>query len=363
MKNIAVFFGGSSVEHDVSVITGVLTLNSLDKEKFNPIPIYVNNDGVWYTGDILKDLDEYKTLNLNKLKKVFLLPGEPTLMQAKKKKLLPICNLSVAINCMHGERGEDGSLSGLLNMCGVPLVSPDTLSSAVSMDKGATKIFLKGLGIKVLPYVIVENIKEISKIKLDFPVIVKPACGGSSIGISVANTRKELIDAILFAFRFGKKVIVEKCLKNFFEINCAAYKNKKGEIILSECERPITVNEILTFEDKYSEGHHEFPANIPKEYSDEIKKMTKKVYSALGFSGIIRIDYMICDDKIYLNEINSVPGSLAYYLFCENLKEFSVLLTDLIEKSEKEFSACSTIQRKFSSTILHFSGAKGSKRL
>lgn len=363
MKNIAVFFGGSSVEHDVSVITGVLTLNSLDRETYLPIPIYVSNEGVWYTGDCLNDLDEYKNLNYKKLKKVTFLPGDSLLVEYKKRKIMPLFKISAGINCMHGERGEDGSLCGFLNMCGVPLASPDLLSSSVSMDKCATKIFLKGLGVNTLPYKICEKATDLPSIDLKFPVIVKPACCGSSIGISIAKNKKELNSSLALAFRFGEKLIIEQCLTDFIEINCAAYKNSEGKVIISECERPVTAHEILTFEDKYKEGHHEFPAKIPKETSDKIKGITERVYSALGFSGIIRIDYLVTNEDIFLNEINSVPGSLAYYLFCKNLKEYKAVLTDIIVRCERRFSASSTLQRSFKTSILQFSGSKGSKRL
>lgn len=364
MKNIAVFFGGNSVEHDVSVITGVLTANSLNKEKYNVVPIYVHNDGLWYTGESLLDIDNYKNLRTEKLVRVTLLAGGKTLYKViKSKKLKPVCNVAVAINCMHGELGEDGSLAGLLNMCEVALASPSVMASAISMDKCFTKTAMKGLKVKTLPSVTVyceEDIALVKK-KLKYPLIVKPACLGSSIGISKAIDDDSLVNAINNALRFGEKVIVEPQLKNHLEINCSAYRlNEK--VIVSECERPVGTGEYLTFDDKYTSGKRVFPADIDKRLSDKIKAITKKVYEGLSFNGIIRIDFFVSGEEIYLNEINSVPGSLAFYLFCDTLKEFSVLLQSVIIDAEKRYARSCTTKRKYQSGILMASGAKGAKR-
>lgn len=365
MKSIAVFFGGISVEHDVSVITGVLTTNSIDKQRFNAIPIYIDGEGDWYTGNQLKDIDCYKKLDLKKLKKVTLVSGSPVLYQVKGKKLKAIDRISVAINCMHGGFGEDGSLSGTLNLCKIPLASPGVLPSSVSMDKVATKIILKGLGIKTLPYVCIVNGFDYSLPyeKLGYPLIVKPAHLGSSIGITTANNNRQLEDAILMAMRYDKKIIIEKCLVDFTEINCAVYKNANGNIVSSPCERPIGAKDILTFEDKYKGGSREFPADIPTSVSQKIQEISKKIYLALDFEGIIRIDFLVSEGVVYVNEINSVPGSLAYYLFASTLKEYSSMLTDLISSAEKEFATQSTLKRKFSSSILTLTGNKSAKRL
>lgn len=364
MKTIAVFFGGMSVEHDVSVITGVLTLNSINKILYDPVPVYVDYDGLWYTGQELFDIDYYKNPDFRKLKRVTLVSGCPKLYTLKGKRIKELGVVSVAINCMHGERGEDGSLSGTLKMCGIPLASPGTLPSAVSMDKHLTKTVLKGLGVKTLSCVLAEssNISVIEE-KIGYPVIVKPACLGSSIGIKKAENRKELEDAVAYAKRFGEKVIAEKCLTDFVEINCAVLKRADGKIKVSDCERPIGKNSILTFEDKYSSGKREFPANIPSEVSDKIKKISERVYIELGFTGAIRIDYMVSGKNVYLNEINSVPGSLAYYLFCDTLKEFSKMITDMIRLAEKNFAIESSLVKKYSSSVLNISGSKGAKRL
>ncbi|MBQ9734984.1 MAG: ATP-grasp domain-containing protein [Clostridia bacterium] len=363
MKSVAVFFGGKSVEHDVSVITGVMTSNCFNGRDYRAIPVYVDKNGVWYTGESLLDPDGYKNLDFKKLKKVTLTGGSNVLFEIKRNKLKAVAVLSAAINCMHGGYGEDGSLSGLLNFCGIPLASPSVLPAAVSMDKSFTKTVLKGLKVKTLPSVTVRSEKEWNAIKLkpDYPVIVKPVLLGSSIGISRAENSKELERAVSYGLKFCDRVIIERCLGDFIEINCAAYLKKDGTIAVSECERPVGRTKILSFTDKYESGKRVFPADIDKKYSDKIKATTEKVYRALGFSGVIRIDYFLSDGEIYLNEINSVPGSLAYYLFGDTLYSFSKMLTEIVAVAEQKFAKDGTVTTEYKSGILDGVGSKGAK--
>lgn len=365
MKAVAVFFGGQSVEHDVSVITGVLTVNSIDKSKYNVIPIYVHTDGVWYTGESLIDLDEYEKLDLKKLRRVALFGGSNVLYVIKGKKIKELDSIWVAINCMHGERGEDGSLSGILKTCKIACASPDLLASSVCMDKNFTKIFLRGLKVKTLPCVTVKSLDEWENLKSkpEYPVIVKPTCLGSSIGISVAENNEELSRALSYALKFSISAVVEPCLKEFKEINCAAYLKADGTVNVSECERPVGRTEILSFGDKYEGGKRIFPADIDPNISDKIKKITEKVYLAMDTVGVIRIDYFVCGKEIYLNEINTVPGSLAYYLFGDTLKSFTLMLDELINVADKKFIKQSSLSTDYKSGILKGHGSKGAKRL
>lgn len=363
MKNIAVFFGGTTVEHDVSVITGVLTLNSLSATKYNSVPVYIHTDGLWYTGESLKDLDDYANLNIKKLQQVTVVAGKDFLYAViKGKKLKSICNLSAAINCLHGERGEDGCLAGLLAMCAIPLASPSILPSAISIDKCFTKTVMKGLKIKTLPYVTLTPNDDIKKVteKFNFPIIIKPAYLGSSVGIHTAENKNELASGVADAFRFGEKVIIEPKISDYKEINCACYFDGR-KVIVSECEQPIGKGDYLSFEDKYTQGKRVFPADISKDLSDRIKTITEKVYLALNFNGVIRIDYFVKGEEVLLNEINSVPGSLAFYLFSDTLKGFSEMLDKMISESQSRFARSTTQSRKFSSGILSFGGSKGAK--
>lgn len=363
MKNVIVIFGGKSVEHDVSIITGVMTANVIDKQKFNVIPVLITADGEWVSGKELFDIDGYKSLDVNKLSKVTLTCGSPILYKKKGKKLKEIATISVAINCLHGGEGEDGSIAGLFNLCKIPLASPNVLSSAISMDKSFTKIVLKGLGVNVLPCDEVcsqtdaENIKE----RLNYPVIVKPNLLGSSIGIEKIKDKNGLVESVNNALRYGESAIIEPCLEGFMEINCSAFIDQNGKINVSECERPVGQTETLSFGDKYQGGKRIFPADVNKEVSEKIKRITKNVYKACKFNGIIRIDFFVKEDEIYLNEINSVPGSLAYYLFCDTLKEFSVLVERLIVKAENDFAKKSTFNTCYKSNVLFGFGVKGAK--
>jgi D-alanine-D-alanine ligase len=232
------------------------------------------------------------------------------------------------------------------------------------MDKEYTKIFLKGINVKYLPYAVVNGVVDVQKVmkKLSYPVIVKPATLGSSIGIKIARTKEELKDGILFALRYSNKVIVEKYLQNNFEINCAVYR-EGAKIHVSECEQPVKQGELLGFDDKYVDGGRIFPANVAKEISDQIKKISRLVYEKSGANGIIRIDFLVSNDVVYVNEINGVPGSLAYYLFCETMSDFSKILTGLILTAEQNHAKEKSLVRKFSSSILNITGIKGSKHL
>ncbi len=360
MKNVAVFFGGESVEHDVSVITGALTVNSIDKQIYKALPIYVDRSGEWFTGDILKDVDEFKTLNKKKLKLVTLNFGDNTLYEIKRKKLKPICKIAVAINCMHGERGEDGCLAGVLNMCKIPLASPDIMPSSVCMDKSFTKTIMKGLKIKTLPSLSVcsqDDLKMVIK-KVKYPVVVKPAKLGSSIGICIAKTQRELEIGVDLALRYGERVIIEPKLDDFIEINCAAYLSEDNSLMVSECERPMNNGGLLSFDDKYKKGGRIFPADISNELSDKIKEITRKVYFGLYAQGVIRIDYFVKGEEVYLNEVNTVPGSLAFYLFSDTLACFTKMLNELLKEAEQRYNRLSSVEKTFKTSILNMNGAK-----
>ncbi len=365
MKSVAVFFGGKSVEHDISILSGVMTLNSIDKTKFNPIPIYVDKSGEWFSGQTLFDLDGYKNLEMKKLKKVCIVEGQNSLYQVKGKKLKKIDNIYCAVNCLHGERGEDGCLSGLLNMCNIPITSSDVLPSAISMDKSFTKVALKGFGVPTLKSITVKSVREVDKVlkRFDFPLIVKPNLLGSSIGITKATDKASLLVGISNALKYGESAIIEPFLQDFIEINCAVFRDENGIINISECERPIARDKILSFGDKYEDGKREFPAKIDVELSKKIKKMTLKVYEGLNFDGVIRIDYFVVNNKVYLNEINSVPGSLSYYLFYDTMKGFSKMLTKLIMASERKFLYKNNAITEYNSGILVSFGSKGAKHL
>lgn len=372
MKNIIVFFGGISCEHDVSVITGVLTLNSLDKTLYNPIPVYISKKGEWLYGEELFDVSFYKSGNFSTLKKATLLSGENTLY-IRGIRLKKIGDIFCAINCLHGLNGEDGTLAGLLKLHNIPLVGSPLFSSSLSMDKDFTKTVLKGLKVSVLPCATVykedfikNKEKSILKIKenLSYPIIIKPANLGSSIGVSVVNGDNEFIASLDSAFLYDDKVIIEKFLENFKEYNCACYKDKNGYTV-SKVERPLSLDKILSFKDKYEcytgSLDREFPAKIPEKLTKKIQSITEKVYKECEFSGIVRIDYLYSENVLYLNEINSIPGSLSYYLFTDTLKGFTEILNSLILYSVESYNKFKARKFSYQSGVLLINGAKGGK--
>ena len=367
MKKIIVFFGGKSQEHDISVITGVFTLNALDKKKFDGVPVYVDKDGKWWTGKCLYDVKNFRDGTLKGLKRVTLLSGDDTLY-AVGAKIKPLCTAAGAINCMHGRNGEDGTVSGVCRLCNIPLASPDVFASALAMDKDVCKTCLKGLGVKTVEGTTVERRNyyddRASFLKsseyLGYPVIVKPCSSGSSIGITIAKDKLELMNSLDVAFKFDVKALVEKFIDGAYDVNCACYKIGK-KICVSECEKPVG-GKFLSFSDKYlgskTGAERQFPADIDEKISDEIKTTTALIYDKFCFSGIVRTDYLVSGKDVYLNEINAVPGSLAYYLFCDKISAFTDLLTDLLYESferSREYQGCAFT---FSSSVLQFDGVR-----
>lgn len=359
MLNVMVVFGGKSVEHDISIITGVLTTNTLDGV-FNAIPVYISKNGDWYYGENLKSLYFFKNENLKKCKKAGFVLGQPYLYELKKGKMKGGIKIDCVINCTHGVNGEDGMVAGVVQSLNIPFASPDGFCSAFSMDKERTKILLKGLKIKSLPYATLkkEEVEKNSEVlecvkKLGFPVIIKPANLGSSIGIGVAKDKAGLLEKLSEAFTYDNKVIAEKALSGFTEINCAVCFDGENTLV-SECERPINGNDVLTFADKYQKSvEREFPAKIDKTLSDKIKKISQTIYEKCGFRGIIRIDFLVTGDEVYVNEINSVPGSLAYYLFCDTFSDFVLLLEKIIKNAINEHKNSEKKLYKFSSDVLY----------
>ncbi len=363
MKSILVLFGGVSAEKDISVITGVMTANNIDDSKYAVIPVYIDKTGLWYTSNLLLDVAFYQNIEIEKLQRVTLMAGDDRLFYVKKeKKLKPIEHIACAINCLHGIGGEDGSVAGLLQLCNIPLASPDVASSSISMDKYLTKLFLKGLNVKTLPYRLFKAGEQIAERDLlKYPLIVKPVRQGSSIGIGKAENFEQLAKCVFVAKQYDGNIIVEKCLEDFMEINVAVYKID-GKIKVSELEQPLYKQDFLSFDDKYNNGERIFPANVKPELKSEIVSVAKKVYAGLNFNGIIRIDFLIKNESVYVNEINSVPGSLSCYLISDTFGEFSKVIDKVIMQTEKDFNALQSTKKEYSSSILSSAGAKGAKK-
>jgi D-alanine-D-alanine ligase len=391
---VAVFFGGRSVEHEVSIISGIQALSALNNSKYNALPVYISKDNILYTGEHMGDIESYKDMEECLRKATRVIPvaqdGRVALLRYPAKKLGNnlISVFDIAMPVVHGTNAEDGTLMGFLEMLGIPYTGCDVLSSAVGMDKYAMKAVLRQAGLPVLDALMftskqfsVDEEQIINKIesKFDYPVIVKPVNLGSSVGISLAGNRKQLKKSMDNAFEFSLRVLVEQAVQNLREINCSVV----GDIDSAEssvCEEPISSNEILDYSDKYlsnageaggkksgmSSLKRKLPADIPSELEVKVRELAVKTFQALGCSGVARIDFLNNKEtgELYINEINTIPGSLSFYLWDATGINFANLLDRMIELGLKRHRERQSITFTYNTNILSgvsLGGAKGVK--
>lgn len=351
MRTVAVLFGGKSCENEISILTGVFVLNILEREKYEVVPIYLHTDGGMYTSSRMTDLNVFREKRYGMFTRIFFEGGVMYALNAKKGRIRRIGKPDVALNCCHGGLGEGGGVSAMMEWNGIPLASPDLTTSALFMDKCLTKIVMNGLNVPILDYIRV-NEQDYEKrgafllrrveARLGYPVIVKPAHLGSSIGIAVAKDEEELKIALTNAFELDARVLIEPFLKEKKDVNCAAYA-MNGEIFVSEPEAAFGEG-LYTFEEKYvkrktdrgilQKGQGRYALNT--EVREKIRAYTKTVYKRMGLNGVVRMDFLVSDGKAYLCEVNTVPGSLAYYLFCERVTDARAFFGDLLEEALKQ---------------------------
>ena len=340
-KNIAVIFGGKSNENEVSVITGTMASNVLKSGGNTVIPLYISRQGELFCGEELLDVTNYKDGAKVKFTRALIGKGGVYLLnkRGRTKKFLKV---DVALNCCHGGTGEGGGVCGLFALNDIPLASAGMFESAVFMDKYFTKLILRSLGVKYAKYVYLRDKSEfLNAEKLGYPLIVKPAKLGSSIGIELAENREELEGAVEAAFHYDDGVICEKYIEERREINCAVYFSD-GRVVTSECEEAVTSGDILSFDDKYSGGGKSvLPAHIPEAIALKIKKTASSVYTRLNMRGIVRFDFLLSREEVYLSEINTVPGSLSYYLLSSGFKQFYPVLQAVIAQAEEDYKNAS----------------------
>lgn len=329
-KNIAVIFGGVNCEHDISIITAMQTIANLDKEKYSVYPIYINKNGEWFA--VASDVQFDSFVNSSKKYHKVMLNADSCIYVLRGKKYVPSVHMDCAVVCMHGMNGEDGSVMGLLNMCKIPYACSDILPSAIGCDKTIFKYVCAGLSIPIIDFVVVRdrllkencesvNYATVSK-KLGDKLIVKPSRLGSSIGIRVVNNEAEYNSAIEYALTFDSVVIVERYIEDMIEINVAIMRDQNDNIIVSNLEEPVTMGDILSFDEKYLNNGKEGFAGISKIVNPKIKKVVSRkiikyaqtLYENLDMYGIVRFDFIVSNDIIYINEVNTIPGSMAYYL-------------------------------------------------
>ncbi len=387
---VGVFFGGLSVEHEVSVISALQAIQNMDTTKYEVVPIYLSKDRKWYTGEGLLDVENYKDLKglLANSQQIILTQdaNDRTVLQKYPFGLFgkkTIAEIDVAFPVLHGTFGEDGSLQGLFELYNIPYVGSDVPSSATGMDKVLMKQILQSTGISMADYCWFYSSEwtdhpETFEKKIEemgYPVIVKPANLGSSVGISSAKNVEELREAIELAMTFANKLVVEQMVPNLKEVNCSVLGDYE-EAEASICEEVLSSQEILTYADKYegngtkgggSKGMQSTSRKIPAEISDdmtlEIQDLAKQTFRALGCSGVSRIDFLINkeENKVYVNEINTLPGSLAFYLWEPLGKSLTQLTTDLIQLALKRHRERSKLTFTIDSNLfsLHGGGSKG----
>lgn len=400
MLNIAVFFGGKSSEHDVSVVTALQMMENLDRGKYNIIPIYITRDGDWYTGEKLTDINTYKNFDIGnkeltrcylpantRARQLFKFEREHSLF---KRDNGVIASLDAAVLAMHGLNGEDGSLQGLLQLAQVPFTSCGVLGSAAGMDKILMKAAFQGAGFPVLDYIYFDRgqLKREAEIlagraeeRFNYPMFVKPANLGSSIGISKAKNRQELINAMEIAANYDRRILVERGIDSLEEVNCSAL-GFGSSVRVSVCEMPVTWEEFLTYDEKYMRGakkgtdkqgmqslSRRIPAPISEQMTAQIQDYTKRAFQLFDCKGVIRIDYIIdkTDNSLYINEINTIPGSFAFYLWEASGLKYKDLLDELIQYAIKAYEDSSSSEYAYKSDILlnygkgAKTGAKGTK--
>lgn len=361
-KKVALFFGGRSLESDISIITAMQVLANVDKSLFNVEPVFMH-DGNFYVKGVDK-LDAFKAFNPLEHSKVILVNGG--LYSVKKNSFSKYFKPDVALICCHGGEGENGTLQALLEYNGVPYTSPSMIASACGMDKVISKQLFNSMLLSTLPYEVVtraefeqDSERTLQRIEsiLSYPLIVKPSSQGSSIGIGVANDREQLDFALQVACKFDSKILVEHKLTDFIEVNCAAFCDE-GKVIISDTEQPLTLNDFLTFEDKYtsggkmSGGGHVIPADIGT-LELIVKAVTERIYKELDLNGVVRMDYLVDKEhnKVYINEINTVPGSMAFYLFERQGISFTDLITKLIENAV-QYQSARSVHTVFKTDVL-----------
>jgi len=401
---LAVMFGGRACEHDVSIITALQCMAAVDPQQYDVIPVYIARDGAWYTGEKLKDLKFMREFNPHAAgvtqvypdvtansRALFALPESKGLF-GKKEGLKVIARLDVALLAFHGMHGEDGGVQGLLELMNVPYTSAGLIGSSVGMDKIAMRRMFQGCGFPVLEMewftrqdweADAENILARLEEKIPYPMFVKPANLGSSIGISKAKDQASLKEAIAVALSYDRRVLVERGVENPREVNCSVLGFDR-DITPSVCEMPISWDTFLTFDEKYLKGakgskngegqgaksaggmehlSRQIPAPIGEKLTKEIQNLAVEIFRALDCRGVVRIDFMLENDTVYVNEINTIPGSLSFYLWEPMGVKYSQLIDKLVEfalraGAEKEKSVFAFDSNLLKQCSLGIKGAK-----
>ena len=390
---LGVIFGGETVEHEVSIITALQAMEHINKDKYDIIPIYITKDREWYTGKMLMDIDVFR--NFDDLKKyankcsLIKKDGRYYLQKTTGIFRKNLAELDIAFPIVHGNNVEDGTLAGLLDSIGIPYVGSGVLGSALGQDKVVMKQVFSAMNLPIVDYIwfydtdYAEIADDINR-KIDnlgYPVVVKPAKLGSSVGITFVKDSKDISNAIDEAIKYDNKIVVEKAVSNLVEVNCSVLGNYAYQQT-SEIEEVRTKSEILTYQDKYlgngkgsktkglgskgmASASRIIPARIDNDTEAKVRRIASDAFKALNLSGVCRIDFLIDKEtrNVYINEPNTIPGSLSFYLWEPTGKEYSQLLDDIITLAIKDYKAKHKKIYSFETNILagYANGIKGAK--
>ena len=323
IKKVLIIFGGNSSEHYVSCKSAKSIIENIDKKLFEVDIVGIDFDNTWYEfdGDLFYlETGNWKDANINKIDNI----------------LEYLRKYDCVFSIIHGNNGEDGKLQGMLELFDIKFVGCNTLPSSCMMDKDISKLLFKSIGLKQVPYITIYDdykIKDILK-EIIFPVIVKPANGGSSIGISKANNRKELVKAIKEAKKYDKKVIIEKFV-NIRELEIAVLEDNK-KLIISNPGEIKSANEFYDYNAKYinDKSYTIIPNDLSKDTIDILKKYSHNIFTKLGLSGYARIDYFYDEERseIYINEVNTIPGFTSISMYPKLIENEGISYTNLITK-------------------------------
>ena len=397
-----VFFGGPSVEHEVSVITAMQAIQAMDPQRYEVIPVYTTKNGELYTGAHLAQLESYRNIPeaLKQAQKVVLQKEgkDVVLMLAKQKRFGSsiVAALDVALPIYHGTGGEDGVMQAHFERLGLPYTGPDVTSSAIGMDKWASKAMFKLHGVPCVEGVKVtqsqyftdpEAAAQTIEKAVGYPAIIKPYNLGSSVGIHKCRDRASLLEGLEDAFLYSQAVLAERAVQNLREINCAVLGDSE-EARASVCEEPLNATDILTYADKYQSGGKTgktgaksgggskgmqslarvVPADLSPEMTEKVQQLAIDAFRAIGACGCSRIDFLLDNQtgELFANEINTIPGSLAFYLWEKSGLTFSQLMDEMIRLALKRQRQQSLLHRSFETNLLQHAqigGAKAGKKV
>ncbi len=356
---VGIIFGSRSVEHEVSIVTAHQVIQAINKDKYEIVPIYITREGKWLTGEKLLSLETFKdsSLSVSGLERVSIIPDPASqllfLESRRLFKKLITKKIDIVFPLVHGTFGEDGTLQGLLELADIPYIGAGVLGSALGMDKIVMKAVFKENNLPVVKYIwflrnewkerkeeIIGRIESI----LNYPLFIKPSNLGSSIGISKAKNIKDIEEAIEIASHYDRRILVEESFEGCIEINCSVLGFEK--LIPSVCEQPVSWEEFLNYDEKYLRGgkmsglkgsERRIPAPISQELTERIQKTAIDAFMAIDCRGMARIDFLVEQERneLFINEINTIPGSISFYLWEASDIPFSELIDRLVELAFK----------------------------